>query len=177
MFAFGVSSQGVALSKARVTKLALVRFLSGVHPLMALELTSLPETLGADGTHKVPLARVDVLVSLQMAGALEGFAALLADVRLLLRVCDGMPLQVGEVKEDPRAQLAAQNPARAQVGGRLRRREGVQGVEGVKLARWEEGSDGRGRRRRRRSHGVGEVEVVVQREMLCVETREVKLGF
>lgn len=31
---------------------------------MALELTCLPEALGTDGAHKVPLARVDVLVSL-----------------------------------------------------------------------------------------------------------------
>lgn len=64
MFAFGVSTQGVALGKARVAKLALVGFLSRVHSLMALELTRLPEALRADGTDKVPLACVDVFVSL-----------------------------------------------------------------------------------------------------------------
>lgn len=64
MLAFGVPPEGVALGKARVAKLALVGLLSGVHPLMALELTCLPEALGTDGAHKVPLACVDVLVSL-----------------------------------------------------------------------------------------------------------------
>lgn len=47
-----------------MAKLALVGFLSGVDPLVALELTGLPEAFGADGAHKVPLACVDVLVSL-----------------------------------------------------------------------------------------------------------------
>lgn len=47
-----------------MAKLALVGFLSGVDPLVALELTSLPEAFGADGAHEVPLAGVDVLVSL-----------------------------------------------------------------------------------------------------------------
>ena len=64
MFAFGVSSQCVALGKARVAELALVGFLSGVYPLVALELAGLPEAFGTDGAHKVPLACVDVLVSL-----------------------------------------------------------------------------------------------------------------
>lgn len=113
MLAFGVPPEGVALGKARVAKLALVGLLSGVHPLMALELTCLPEALGTDGAHKVPLACVDVLVSLQMAGAFEGFPALLANMRLLLRMGDGMALKVGEVKEDPRAQLAVQHPSGA----------------------------------------------------------------
>lgn len=94
-----------------------------------------------------------------MAGALEGFAALLANVRLLLRVGDGMPLQVGEVKEDPRAQLAVQHPAGAHVIGRLFRRKGIKRVEGVQFTGGEGGSDGR----RGRSSGVGEVKVVVQR--------------
>lgn len=48
-----------------------------------------------------------------MAGAFEGFAALLANMRLLLRMGDGMALKVGEVKEDSRAQLAVQHPSRA----------------------------------------------------------------
>lgn len=47
-----------------MAKLALVGFLSGVDPLVALELTGLPEAFGADGAHEVPLACVDVLVSL-----------------------------------------------------------------------------------------------------------------
>lgn len=46
-----------------------------------------------------------------MAGAFEGLATLLADVRLLLRVSDGVTLQVREVKEDARTQLAVQHPA------------------------------------------------------------------
>lgn len=53
-----------------------------------------------------------------MAGAFEGFAALLANVRLLLRVSDGVALKVGEVIEDPRAQLAVQHPAGAHVARR-----------------------------------------------------------
>lgn len=64
MFAFGVSAERVALGEASVAKLALVGFLSGMDPLVALELTGLPEAFGADGAHKVPLACVDVLVSL-----------------------------------------------------------------------------------------------------------------
>lgn len=47
-----------------MAKLALVGFLPSVNPLMALELAGLPEAFGADGAHKVPLACVDVLVSL-----------------------------------------------------------------------------------------------------------------
>ena len=47
-----------------MAKLALVWFLSGVDPLVALELTGLPEAFGADVANKVPLACVDVLVSL-----------------------------------------------------------------------------------------------------------------
>lgn len=66
MFAFGVSAKRVALGKACVAKLALVGFLSGVDPLVALELAGLPEAFGADGAHEVPLACVDVLVSLLM---------------------------------------------------------------------------------------------------------------
>lgn len=89
-----------------MAELTLVRFLSSVDPLMALQLASLPEAFGADGANKVPLACVDVLMSLQMAGAFEGFPTLLTDVRLLLRVSDGMAFEVREVKEDPRAQLA-----------------------------------------------------------------------
>lgn len=68
MFAFGVPPQCVALGKARVAELALVGLLSSVDPLVALELAGLPETFGADGTHKVPLACVDVLVSLLREG-------------------------------------------------------------------------------------------------------------
>lgn len=49
-----------------MAKLALVGFLSGVDPLVALELAGLPEAFGADGAHEVPLACVDVLVSLLM---------------------------------------------------------------------------------------------------------------
>lgn len=64
MFALCVSAERVALCEARVAKLALVWFLSGVDPLVALELPSLPEAFGADRAHKVPLACVDVLVSL-----------------------------------------------------------------------------------------------------------------
>lgn len=64
MFALGVSAQSVALGEACVAKLALVGFLSGVDPLVALELTGFPEAFGADGAHKVPLACMDVLVSL-----------------------------------------------------------------------------------------------------------------
>lgn len=67
MFAFGVPPQCVALGKARVAELTLVGLLSSVDPLVALELAGLPETFGADGTHKVPLACVDVLVSLLRA--------------------------------------------------------------------------------------------------------------
>lgn len=90
-----------------------------------------------------------------MAGAFEGFAALLADVGLLLRVCDCVALKVREVKEDPRAQLAVQHPAGAHVVGR----PGIQRVQGVEFARGEDGSNRRGGRR----SGVGEVEMVVQR--------------
>lgn len=64
MFALCVSAQCVALGEACVAKLALVWFLSGVDPLVALELASLPEAFGADWAHEVPLACVDVLVSL-----------------------------------------------------------------------------------------------------------------
>lgn len=49
-----------------MAKLALVGFLSGVNPLVALELAGFPEAFGADGAHEVPLACVDVLVSLLM---------------------------------------------------------------------------------------------------------------
>ena len=68
VFALGVPAKRVALGEARVAELALVGLLSSVHPLMALELAGLPEAFGADGAHKVPLARVDVLVSLQREG-------------------------------------------------------------------------------------------------------------
>lgn len=94
-----------------------------------------------------------------MAGAFEGFAALLADVRLLLRVCDGVALKVGEVKEDTRAQLAIQHPAGGHGVGRFLRRERIQWVEGVELIGGEDGSDGRGGR----SGSAGEVKMVVQR--------------
>lgn len=90
-----------------------------------------------------------------MAGAFEGFAALLADVGLLLRVCDCVALEVREVKEDPRAQLAVQHPAGAQVVGG----PGIQRVQGGQLAGGEDGSHRGGGGR----SGVGEVEVVVQR--------------
>ena len=95
-----------------------------------------------------------------MAGAFEGFAALLANVRLLLRVRDGVALKVGEVKEDPRAQLAVQHPARAHVVGLRCRGERIQRrVEGLEFTRGEDGSDGRGGR----SSSVGEVKMVVER--------------
>lgn len=84
MFALGVSTQCVSFCEARVAELALVGLFPGVYPLVALQLARLSETLSADGTHKVPLARVDVLVSLQMAGAFKGFSTLLAHMRLLL---------------------------------------------------------------------------------------------
>lgn len=90
-----------------------------------------------------------------MAGALEGFAALLADVRLLLRVCDCVALKVREVKEDPRAQLAVQHPAGAHVVGG----PGIQRVQGAEFPGGEDGSERRGGGR----GGVGEVEMVVQR--------------
>lgn len=64
VFALCVPAQCVSLSKARVAKLALVRFLSSVDPLVALQFASLPEAFGADRAHKVPLACVDVFVSL-----------------------------------------------------------------------------------------------------------------
>ena len=64
MFAPGVSAEGVALCEARVAQLALVGFLPSVYPLVTLQLTRFPEALGTDGAHEVPLARVDVLVSL-----------------------------------------------------------------------------------------------------------------
>lgn len=65
VFALGVPAKRVALGEARVAELALVGLLAGVDPLMALELAGLPEAFGTDGAHKVPLAGVDVLVSLQ----------------------------------------------------------------------------------------------------------------
>lgn len=68
MFALGVPAKRVALGEARVAELALVGLLPGVDPLMALELAGLPEAFGTDGAHKVPLAGVDVLVSLQRGG-------------------------------------------------------------------------------------------------------------
>ncbi|TNN81062.1 hypothetical protein EYF80_008718 [Liparis tanakae] len=148
---YGCLRLRVALCKARVAKLALVGFLPGVDPLVALELTGLPEALGADGAHKVPLACVDVLV----AGAFEGFAALLANVRLLLRVRDGVALEVGEVKEDPRAQLAVHHPAGRHGVGRALWRERIQRVE---MIGGENGPDGRGGR----SSRAGEVKMVVQ---------------
>lgn len=64
MFALGVAAKRVALGEARVAELALVGLLSGVDPLVALELARLPEAFGTDGAHEVPLAGVDVLVSL-----------------------------------------------------------------------------------------------------------------
>lgn len=71
VFALGVPAQRVALSKARVAELALVGLLARVDPLVALQLAGLPEAFGADGADKVPLACVDVLVSLRRSrGAL-----------------------------------------------------------------------------------------------------------
>lgn len=64
VLALGVAAQRVALGKARVAELALVGLLARVDPLVALQLARLPETFGADGADKVPLACVDVLVSL-----------------------------------------------------------------------------------------------------------------
>lgn len=64
MLALSVAAQRVALGKARVAELALVGFLASVDPLVALQLARLPETFGADRADKVPLACVDVLVSL-----------------------------------------------------------------------------------------------------------------
>lgn len=68
VLALGVPAQRVALGEARVAELALVGLLPGVDPLVALQLARLPEALGTDGAHKVSLARVDVLVSLQRWG-------------------------------------------------------------------------------------------------------------
>lgn len=65
VFALGVPAKRVALREAGVAELALVGLLAGVDPLVALELAGLPEAFGTDGAHKVPLAGVDVLVSLQ----------------------------------------------------------------------------------------------------------------
>lgn len=65
MFALGVPAKRVALGEARVAQLALVGLLSGVDPLVPLQLAGLPEAFGTDGAHEVPLAGVDVLVSLQ----------------------------------------------------------------------------------------------------------------
>lgn len=65
VLALGVAAKRVALGEARVAELALVGLLPGVDPLMALELAGLPEAFGTDGAHKVPLAGVDVLVSLR----------------------------------------------------------------------------------------------------------------
>lgn len=65
VFALGVPAKRVALGEARVAELALVGLLPGVDPLVALQLAGLPEAFGTDGAHKVPLAGVDVLVSLQ----------------------------------------------------------------------------------------------------------------
>lgn len=64
VLALGVSAQRVALGEARVAQWALVGLLSGVDTLVALELARLPEALGTDRAHIVPLARVDVFVSL-----------------------------------------------------------------------------------------------------------------
>lgn len=64
VFALGVAAERVALGEAGVAELALVGLLSGVDPLVALQLAGLPEAFGTDGAHKVPLAGVDVLVSL-----------------------------------------------------------------------------------------------------------------
>lgn len=64
VLALGVAAQRVALGKARVAELALVGLLARVDPLVALQLARLPETFGTDGADKVPLASVDVLVSL-----------------------------------------------------------------------------------------------------------------
>lgn len=68
VLALGVPAKRVALGEACVAELALVGLLPGVDPLMALELTRLPEAFGTDGAHKVSLAGVDVLVSLQKGG-------------------------------------------------------------------------------------------------------------
>lgn len=65
VFALGVPAERVALGEARVAELALVGLLSGVDPLVPLQLAGLPEAFGTDGAHEVPLAGVDVLVSLQ----------------------------------------------------------------------------------------------------------------
>lgn len=65
VFALGVPAERVALGEARVAELALVGLLPGVDPLVPLELAGLPEAFGTDGAHKVPLAGVDVLVSLR----------------------------------------------------------------------------------------------------------------
>lgn len=68
VLALGVPAERVALGEARVAELALVGLLPGVDPLVALELARLPEAFGTDGAHKVSLAGVDVLVSLQKGG-------------------------------------------------------------------------------------------------------------
>lgn len=159
MFASGVSTQGVALGEACVAQRALVGLLSCVYPLMALQLARLPETLGADGAHKVPLARVNVLVSLQMAGAFEGLATLQADMGFVLRMGDGVTLQVRQVVEDPGAERAVEDPSWPR-GGRGGWGQGFQRVQGVQVP----GSAGRedgGKRRGGRSGGGGEVEMVV----------------
>lgn len=66
VLALGVAAERVAFGEARVAELALVGLLPRVDPLMALELAGLPEAFGTDGADEVPLARVDVLVSLRV---------------------------------------------------------------------------------------------------------------
>lgn len=72
VLALGVPAERVALGEARVAELALVGLLPGVDPLVALELARLPEAFGTYGAHKVSLAGVDVLVSLQKGGGWGG---------------------------------------------------------------------------------------------------------
>lgn len=109
-------AQGVALGEAHVALRALEGLLSRVDPLVPEELPGLAEPLGAYGADEIPLACVDMFVPLQVARALESLAAERTDVRLALRVRDGVALQVGEVVESPWAKLAVENSART-VGG------------------------------------------------------------
>lgn len=98
VLALGVPAERVALGEARVAELALVGLLPGVDPLVPLELAGLPEAFGTDGAHKVPLARVDVLVSLKEREETETLLRDLGNISIRTR---GGPLQVLVASDAP----------------------------------------------------------------------------
>ena len=84
VLAFGVAPERVGLHEAQPAHRALVGALAGVDAVVVGQLARLSKAAGAERAAEGPQARMDVAVPPQVAGPLEGLAAILALVRLQL---------------------------------------------------------------------------------------------